>query len=365
MAIVSSSEDFQQMIDDMPGAIVVVNQESLIRAVNNDAEKIFGYTRKELVNKHLDILIPLKFKKNHKELVADYFKDPSRKQMGKHRTVLALNKKGNEFEVEILLAPFSIGTRKYAVASVRDISEPISKEKKLAEKVSELDAINQKLNKYSYTVSHDLKAPLKNIKGLTNMLAAKIHKTRQPEDIIKITKYLVESVDFMEEMITNYLEQAKKEKEESDDFFNIYEIIYEITRNIHIPSNFDFQVKCKNSHLPGSKTSFMQVIINLLTNSIKFNNKKKGKAELTCIERENDFLFEFVDFGPGIPEEKLKNIYCLFESSEKGTSSDSHGIGLHTVSSIIDGRGGSISVKSKPGEGTSFIFTWPKSVSSS
>lgn len=95
-----------------------------------------------------------------------------------------------------------------------------------------------------------------------------------------------------------------------------------------------------------------------MSNAIKYNDKEKGYIEISCSDLGSEYLFSLSDNGPGIPENEKENIFKLFEKHSQ--SIQSHGVGLNTVKSILEARGGRIWVKSKFGEGAKFEFLWPK-----
>jgi PAS domain S-box-containing protein len=352
---------FHKIIEDLPGAIIIVDKDSIIWGVNNDAVKIFRFEKNELISQKLEILLPARFRQKHQTQVRDFFNLPvKKKHSGELRTVPALRKDGVEILVEINIAPFSTSLNDYAIVSIFDVTDSVERNKKLNEKNVELQLINNELQKFSYTVSHDLKAPLSNIKGLTTLMKSKITHDKGLEDLLKIVMNINKSVEFMGNLINKCLIKAGSQKEDSNEIINTSEVLNEILQIIHVPTNIKITISPLLPKITGRKVEVIQVFLNLITNAIKYNDKEVGFLNISCEDKDNEHLFSFSDNGPGIPEERMNLVFNLFESSDTG--SDSHGIGLMTVKSIIERQGGSIWVESTIGEGTTFYFTWPKSI---
>ncbi len=113
----------QDMMNFEPDAMLLVDRDAKIIHANTQAEHMFGYTREELLNKHLDLLIPERYHKQHRENVATYYASPAIRPMGAELSLFALRKAGREFPVDISLSPLISGDEIYAACVVRDISE--------------------------------------------------------------------------------------------------------------------------------------------------------------------------------------------------------------------------------------------------
>jgi protein-histidine pros-kinase len=111
------------LIDGTPDAIIAIEQNSNILLINSKTEKIFGYTRQELLGRPYDILIPMRYRGKHITYCRDYFADPSTKIMALHLSSVAKRKDGSEFPVEINMSPMETDEGIIAVIDIRDISE--------------------------------------------------------------------------------------------------------------------------------------------------------------------------------------------------------------------------------------------------
>jgi signal transduction histidine kinase len=105
-----------------------------------------------------------------------------------------------------------------------------------------------------------------------------------------------------------------------------------------------------------NKIALQQILLNLIGNSIKYNDKETTKIVINITENPDEYLFEVSDNGPGIPESHQKKIFNIFHRVNKTNDDSGHGIGLATVKKLVTSLGGSIEVHSKEGEGATFKF---------
>jgi PAS domain S-box-containing protein len=120
---VRSEERYSRLLDTAPDAIVVVGDDGRIRLVNMQTEKLFGYSRSELLGHPLDLLIPDRFRPGHTRHVADFFAYPGARPMGSGLELFARRKDGSELPIEVSLSPLHTEQGMTVSAAIRDISE--------------------------------------------------------------------------------------------------------------------------------------------------------------------------------------------------------------------------------------------------
>lgn len=354
-----NTDTFRTMIENLPDVIIVADQYEIITLINKEAETIFGYSASELIGKSISALAPERLKETYLSERKKIFSKYQKGRIPGNRKVKGKRKNGSEFDADVSISIVTYEGGFYSISSIRDITDVKVEENRLSQQNQTLETINKELEKYNYTISHDLKSPLQKIEALTTVLLDELKEGKSAEELKQVSDFIKESVTTAEKIITDTLDEARKTGCSNNETINIDELIEDLKKLLVIPGNFKFEFNCEFPFVPGKKINLLQVFMNLLSNSIKYNDKPNGEICVTCKDAGENYVFTFSDNGKGIAPEKLDKIFELFE---KGTTSpsESHGIGLNTVKSIIESRGGNIKVESKVGVGTKFAFTWPK-----
>src|SRR5258706_4891091 len=194
-------ERFRLAVESAPNAIIMVNQAGNIILINSQAEKYFGYQRDELIGESVDRLVPLRYTAIHPGHRTDFFSSPQMRSMGVGRDLYALRKDGREFPVEIGLAPIDTHEGTFVLATIVDITE-----RKQAE--AETRRLNKELEAFAYSVSHDLRAPLRGIDGFSGVLAQKYSKSLDEQGLHYLSR-IQANVQRMSQMIDDLLLLAK------------------------------------------------------------------------------------------------------------------------------------------------------------
>ena len=122
LALQRSEVGFRQVVESAPNAIVMIGPTGLIEMVNAQTERVFGYTRDELLGKPIEMLVPERYRPNHPELRKSFFADPVSRPMGAGRDLYGLKKDGSEFPVEIGLNPIETDEGTMVLSAIVDIS---------------------------------------------------------------------------------------------------------------------------------------------------------------------------------------------------------------------------------------------------
>lgn len=232
--------------------------------------------------------------------------------------------------------------------------------KELYEAQELLKEKNEDLKDFAGRVSHDMKMPLANIIVTADLLKAK-YASDLDEEAIKYLNYLKDSSFALSDYISGILayyesDSIAAQHVENFDLLHLLEEIIELLNiNQQCEINFpdiDFELSC-------NRVALEQILLNLIGNSLKYNDKKTIVINIDC-HRENElYFFKITDNGVGIPEDKLDTIFELFSTvgNLDRNGKKGNGIGLSTVKKLILKLGGSIHVSSETGKSTTFEFS--------
>ncbi len=349
----------QQSINILPDATIVIDKDAHIVIANHNASQLFEYALDELVGQEITMLIPQQYRKAHGEHFMKYMEQPSIRKMGEGMHLYGQKKYGDEIDVDVALAPITLRGVPLVIATIRDITDKKELERRLLKKNEQLEIINAELERFSYIISHDLKAPLVNIHALVHLMMRELPK----EKGAKLERYieaLRSSLEAMSGLISGVAAYSKAGISEcEDEEVDMNETLDEVLKLVHIPSHFKLEADHNLPVVRGNRTKVLQVLLNLITNSIKYNDKQEPVLAVQAKETSRYHIISVADNGPGVPVELRKKIFHLFR---KGSIDhiDSQGIGLAVVKKIIENRGGSIVVEDSPLGGAAFIFKWPK-----
>lgn len=355
---------FQLVVESAPAAMVMVDKEGKIHLVNRQAESLFGYSREELLGQRIEILVPERFRGIHSVLREGFSRDPQTRAMGRGRDLFGLTKDGKEIPIEIGLNSIETAEGMCTLASMIDITERRRSEDERAVLQKRLESVNRELNDFAYVVSHDLKAPLRNIASLADWIAADYSDKlgKEGKDQLGLMNGRVKRMSALIDGILRYskLGRLEEEKERVD----LNQLVRETIDLLGPPRNVEVTVTGKLPVLFFEKVRIQQVFQNLIGNAIKFLDKPKGKVRMGCADTGADWKFSVEDNGPGIEERYQQRIFKMFETLASSDDGGSTGIGLTIAKKIVEMNGGKIWLESKVGQGSTFFFSLPKDSSS-
>lgn len=239
----------------------------------------------------------------------------------------------------------------------------IELEQRIEERTAQLEATNQELEAFSYSVSHDLRAPLRHISGYVDLLNKKFYADL-PDKARHYLNTISEASTQMGQLIDDLLRFSRTgRKEMVSERIDFNAIIREVVEIMEIQAQ-DRIIKWKIENLPvvyGDYAMLKQVWANLIENAVKYSHHVKN----TCIdikhyEDENGNVFCIKDNGIGFDMQYSEKLFGVFQRLHTSSEFEGTGIGLATVQRIIHKHGGKIWAESTPGKGSQFYFSLPK-----
>lgn len=231
---------------------------------------------------------------------------------------------------------------------------------KIDQTISELEVKNKELDQFAYVVSHDLKAPLRGIENASKWIQEDMGKELPPH-IQEYLQMMRVRVHRMENLINGILALARiGRNKQSEEEVNITQLLSEIFDTLSIPAGMKFQIAENLPVIITARVYLQQVFSNLISNAVKYHHKPYGFIQINYLELSDFHEFTVSDDGPGIDPAYHERIFVIFQTLQERDAIESTGVGLAIVKKIIEQQGGSITLNSSPGTGSSFIFTWPK-----
>lgn len=357
------------LLETAPDSMVIVNDRGIIVLINAQTERLFGYSRKELIGKEVEILIPERFT-NHSTHRHNFFANPKTRSMGVGLELYGKHKEGKEFPVEISLSPLITDEGTFVSAAIRDISEKkelekqildsnLLLEKKVQQRTSELERKNKELEQFAYVASHDLQEPLRTISSFVDLFSNR-YKGQVDDEADKMLSYIVQASDRMKILIKDLLDYSRLGRTKDLKEFNCNELVNEVLLDLQTLIN-NTNTTITVNELPvikGYPTEMKLLFQNLISNSIKFKKENVDPAISITAQQENGFWkFSVQDNGIGIEEKYKERIFVIFQRLHTRSKFEGSGIGLAHCKKIVELHDGNIWVESTPGEGSTFYFT--------
>lgn len=359
--------------------IIMVGASQHILLFNKGAEEIFGYHDSEVIGRHLNLLLPERFVDRHPQHVSAFgAEDESSRYMGNRRDELfGRRKNGEEFPAEVSISKLVQNGEILYSAVIRDVTirkrheDAIkhlnqSLEHRVKERTAELTASNKELEAFCYSVSHDLRSPLRGITGFSQALledsADKLDQ-RGKDYLERISKAGVRMGELIDELLNlSRVTRGEIHVEQVDLSAMVQNIAAELKRG-----NPDRSVKwtiTEDLVAKGDTLLLQNVLQNLIANAWKFTSKNEvatiefGKtSEFGKTKHEGKPAYFIRDDGAGFDMDYASKLFGPFQRLHGIREFPGNGIGLATVQRIIHRHVGAVWAEGAVGKGATFYFS--------
>ncbi len=384
-------EQFRLALETSPNAMIMMNAERKITLVNSQTEKLFGYTREELLGQPIELLVPRRFRAQHSGYVEGFFAAPRPRATGAGRDLFGLRKDGSEVPVEIGLNPLTTKDSTIVLASIVDITERVGNVRRLRALNDDLTQKNHENEMFVYAVSHDLRSPLVNLQGFSTELDEACRElqslisqpsvpqeVREPamaildQDVTQSVKFILNAVTRLGSIIDSLLRLSRVGRIEYRwQNVDVGAVVRRVVDATSATIAERGAVVTVHDLAPAwsDPSAVEQIFANLIGNALKYLDPTRSGAieigtnasSLKDPQGTDDKVIYYVkDNGLGIPENCLDKVFQAFQRLNP-TLAPGEGMGLAFVRRVVARHDGRVWVESRLGQGSSFFVTLPSS----
>ena len=376
------------ILEIAPDAIVSVDEAQLISLFNQGAERTFGYRAEEIIGKPLDVLLPSRFVEAHQAHVSNFGESPiAPRRMSERGVVFGRRKDGTEFPAEASIFRLELGGEKIFTAILRDITERIRAQEALSKLNAELEqrvreqtyelsktnnelhAANEELEAFSYSVSHELRAPLRAVDGFSRILLEEYAPQLSGESQ-RYLRLVLDNAQHMGSLIDDLLTFSRLIRQPLKTEPVAVNRVVSLALADLSSEQEGRRVEISIGELPVCQADpalLREVFVNLLGNSLKYTRGRDVTAiEIGCLAHTSPSgrgeggegpVFFVKDNGVGFDMRYVDNLFGAFQRLHPANEYEGTGVGLAIVQRIIHRHGGRIWAKAEVNVGAAFYFT--------
>ena len=355
------------VITNMSEAVITITPKGIIEDFNPAAEKIFGYSAKEMIGRNIKILMQEDHHDHHDQYLADYMRTGKQNILMRERELVARHKNGRPIEITLNVSEIRNEDHHLFCGVIRDISARKQYESALKNAKEQAEDASRAKSQFLANMSHEIRTPMNGVLGMAQLLA----DTELKEDQKEYLGVIMNSGNMLLSIINDILdfskiEAGKMELEEAP--FNLEQTAYSITQMLSpkaeekgIEALFNFSGNCPR-HVIGDVGRLRQVLVNLYGNAIKFTNQGHVVLDVRSEDISDDEVvlkLSVQDTGIGINEHDQRKLFSSFSQADASTTRKfgGTGLGLAISKQLVELMGGTIEVSSIPDQGSTFTVT--------
>ncbi len=372
-ALLASETRLKAIIDSALDAIVTMDENGLITGWNVRAEAVFGWSAAEVIGHSMSTtIIPPQHRQAHQRGLARFLSAGEGPILNQRLEITALHRNGDEFPVELAVTPIRLSSSWLFSAFIRDITQrrraeaEIRKlnaelEERVKQRTAQLEAANKELETFSYSVSHDLRAPLRGIDGFSQALLEDCGD-KLDDNGKKHLDRIRNASQHMGELVDDLLKLSRLTRSdvwyELVDLSRLAEMIATELRNAEPDRQAEFIIQ-KELKASGDRRLLQVVLENLVNNAWKFTSQiPHARIEFGALKQApNEVVYFLRDNGAGFDMVYVHKLFAAFQRLHGVADFPGNGIGLATVQRIVQRHGGRVWAEAMVGQGATFYFT--------
>jgi two-component system sensor kinase FixL len=355
----------QSILDTIPDAMIVIDEKGLMQSFSAAAERLFGWTRADVIGKNVAMLMPTPYHEAHDGYLARYFATGERRIIGIGRVVVGQRRDGSTFPMELAVGEMRVADRRFFTGFVRDLTDHQETEARLQELQSELVHVSRltAMGEMASALAHELNQPLS---AIANYLrgARRLLDKGDAADLPRLSEALDKAGDQalrageVIHRLRDFIGRGETERR----IESLSKLIEEASAlalvgvkelGVRVTMRFDPRADL----VLADRVQIQQVVINLLRNAIDaMRGAARPQLEVRVAPEAGGFTLVTVsDTGSGLSEEVCARLFEPFMTTKK----DGMGVGLSICRTIVEAHGGSIWANNNDGAGATFAFTVP------
>ncbi|KAI9132773.1 PAS domain S-box protein [Acaryochloris sp. CCMEE 5410] len=373
-ALSRSEQRYRTVVDSVKEVIFQTDTHGCWTFLNSAWTEITGYTIGESLGKSITRFVSSQTKHQKWQDLFNRLMQGEENVLNYKIEILTKTQERRWLEIRVVPSPDVDGFTMGTFGTLNDITELQQSELNLKSQADQLIQLNaelrattvqlekrnQELDQFSYVTSHDLKAPLRAIANLSEWVEEDL-EDRLTEETRNYMTLLRSRVLRMENLINGLLSYSRAGRlREASQVVDVRQLVTEVVHSIDVPDSIVVQIDPTLPCFATQELPLQQVFANLISNAIKHHDQDHGRIEIMAQDRGSYYQFVVTDDGPGIDPQYHEKVFNIFQTLKARDSFESTGIGLSIVKKLVEAQGGTITLQSQVGDGSTFFFTWPK-----
>jgi PAS domain S-box-containing protein len=360
---------FRSVLERAPDGLLVVDADGTISMANAQCERLFGYTRDELIGSKVEMLVPDEIRARHPELRASFHRAPTTRAMGAKAELHGRRKDGSLLPVDIGLSPLPgrNGANVQVAVSIRDITERKQAEVELKAAKQKAEEATRMKSMFLANMSHEIRTPMNAIIGLSHLALKTSLSAKQRDYVSKVHNAGTSLLAIINDILDFSKIEAGKLDVETTDFRldDVISSVTTVTGQKATEKGLEFLAHVAPGipqFLIGDPHRLGQILTNLVNNSVKFTERGEIVVSAAMLEQTGEkcqLKFSVKDTGIGMSKEQAAKLFQPFSQADMSTTRKygGTGLGLTVCRRLVELMGGQIWLESEPGVGTTFTFT--------
>ncbi|MDB6115765.1 MAG: sensor histidine kinase [Lacunisphaera sp.] len=362
------------IVESALDAILSIDHEGYVREWNSAAVRLFQYAREDAVGRKIDTLIAAPaLLELYRQGLAQYLVTGVGSLIGRPIEMKARKADGTEFTIELGISRIPGSSPALFSAVIRDITahkaavEEVGRlnaelEQRVRDRTAELETANHELESFSYSVSHDLRAPLRHITGFVSMLQAQSGASldENGKELLGSIATAAERMSRLIEALLTFSRTGRTDLRKQR--VGLDQLVRSVQADLRAEAR-GRKVDWRIEELPdveGDLDLLRQVVINLLSNALKYTRPRTiARIEVGARQEGGEVICHVRDNGVGFDPRYTDKLFGVFQRLHRPAEFEGTGIGLATVRLIVQRHGGRVWAEGRPGQGATFYFSLP------